>query len=135
MSRTLKEDLKRDFEEVFLNEKEFSEWVAYQPHGGGPSRRILVNVIKRTASVAPHGDLEMRDEEIVVECRKDEAGDKGGVAAPSRTGSAADTLLRDGDPPDARYSFTGRVEHENSDYWKLVFRRPRPTRIGTEQRR
>jgi hypothetical protein len=131
-SRTLKDDLASDFENVFLNENEFSEWVTYHPAYGGPSRRILVNVTKPKADVNDQGDIEARDESISVECRKTETGTKGGVACPVRDGSRADTLVRDGETD--RYAFTGTVENETPHSWKLLFRRLRPTRIGTAQR-
>ena len=135
MSRTLKDDLASDFEDVFLNENEFSEWVTYYPAHGGPSRRILVNVTKPKADVNDQGDIEARDESISVECRKTESGTKGGVVCPVRDGSRADTLSRETDSETDRYAFTGTVESETSHSWRLVFRRLRPTRIGTTQRR
>jgi len=133
-TRTLKDDMERDFEDTFLNEDEFAEWVTFYPANGGPSRRILVNVTGRIAAVNDRGDIEARDEEITVECRKAETGTQGGVAAPVRTGSQADTLVCDGDQETDRYSFTGEVRGETAYSWTLAFRRLRPTRIGTQQR-
>ena len=131
MGSTLKDDLATDFENVFLNENEFSEWVTYYPVSG-PSRRILVNVTKPKADVNDQGDIEARDESISVECRKTETGTKGGVTSPVRDGSRADTLVR-GSETD-RYAYTGTVESETPHSWRLLFRRLRPTRVGTAQR-
>lgn len=134
MGRTLKEDLARDFHEVFLNEKEHSEWVTFYPAGGGRSRRLLVTVTKPRRDVADRGDVEMDEEEIIVEAGRDESHAHGGIAFPCCTGSDADTLVRDGDEDLDRFAFSGRIESETPHSRRLHFTRPRPLRIGTEQR-
>ncbi len=135
MGKTLAEDCARDAAEVFLREGDpGNEWVTYYPADGGPPRRIHVSLRRHSMPEDGQSQVSYRTDQIEIECLKDQSHALGGVARPLASAQRADALRRDGDADTEKYVFTGEILSDAPGYWRLRFTRPRPVRIGTEQR-
>ena len=133
MGNTLKDDMKADAASNFLNVNDFAEPVTFYPADGSAARPIDVNIKYRQES-EDVGPVNFDTERIEVFILKDESHASGGLATPVRQGTVADTLVRAGDTLTENFAFTGKILSESAYAWMLEFVRPKPVRIGTQQR-
>ncbi len=133
MGNTLKDDMKIDAANCFLNTNDFAESVTFYPAAGGASRSIDVRITYQQES-KDFGPINYDTERIEVFILKDESHAKGGLATPDRQSTVADKLVRAGDTLTEKFAFTGRILSESAHGWLLEFVRPKPVRIGTQQR-
>lgn len=132
MPRTLRDDRKADFYNVFLNTGEFAETVTFYPARGGPSRRIVV--IRSVTQRPEQGELvTYGEEQLRIRVGKDETHAKGGIAVPVSAGTKRDMIQRDDDTETERYAYTGEKK-DFGVYWELEFSRRMLQTAGVEHR-
>ena len=131
MSRTFRDSIAEELEDVFLNDDEFGglEAVTFTPVATGTPRTIYVYIRppERTTNDQDETLEEMDRLEVMI--WRDQARTNGGATDVYR----GDKILRAAaqDTDQRTFAYTGELLYQDNLYRRLVFERPKRTTQGT----